>query len=209
MSESSDDDIFNELEEEINNMDITDEDRQKFQERSNSRSIIDINVKTHPLKIIDINFNDIIKYQSDKGNYAVKEYIRSGCEINDALRGTCTRDIKDIYQKLLTEMAPINKNNNNEYFEVYRAMSNKYTDVSQGFISSSNILLTHFGSYNIKIYVPLNLPILVGDITSMLSNIPEYKNKTIYEIILPPMTPLKYIDTSNHIDNYIVTKNLN
>ena len=202
MSESSDDDIFNELEEEINNMDITVEDRQKFQERSN---IIDINVK---IKIIDINFNDVIKYQSDKGNNAVKEYIRSGCEINEALRGTCTRDIKDIYQKLLTEMAPINKNNKNEYFEVYRAMSNKYNDVSQGFISSSNILLTHFGSYYIKMYVPLNLPILVGDITSMLSNKPEYKNKTIYEIILPPMTLLKYIDTSDDIDNYIVTKNL-
>lgn len=56
-----------------------------------------------------------------------------------------------------------------------------------------------------KIYVPLNLSILVGNITEMLSNILEYKNKTIYEIILPPMTPLKYIDSINGIDNYIVT----
>lgn len=199
MSESSDDDdIFNELEEEINNMDIIDEDRQKFQERSN------INTK---IKIIDINFDDIIKHQSDQGNAAVKEYIKSGCEINEALRGNCRRDIKEIFHKLLKEMAPINKNNKNEYFEVYRAMSKKYTDVSQGFISSSSILLPHFGSYYIKIYVPLNLPILVGNITSMLSNIPEYKNKTIYEIILPPMTPLEYIDTTDDIDNYIVTKN--
>lgn len=195
--------IFKELDDFIE-IEITDDERNKLQEKYSKLNTNDTFASDRV--ICNINFNDVINYQTIEANNAIKEYIRSGCEINEVLRGQCSKDISKIVKALLTELKPINKHNKKEYFEVYRAISNKYIDVSQGFISTSNILLKQFGIYYIKIYVPLNLPILVGNITNMLSNQSEYKNKTIYEILLPPMTPLKYIDSTHGIDNYIVIK---
>lgn len=101
MSDSDDDDIFKELEDEINNMEITDEDRHKLQERSSNLS--------EPIKTIDINFNDIIKKQDDKANKAVNDYITSGCEINTVLRSNCSGHLYEISKNLLKELKPINK----------------------------------------------------------------------------------------------------
>jgi hypothetical protein len=65
-------------------------------------------------------------------------------------------------------------------------MTNIYDkDTSQGFMSTSNILLPQFGNFHMKIYIPVSTPVLIRNISK------ETKIKDVYEIVLPENTVLQ------------------
>jgi hypothetical protein len=154
-------------------------------------------------------------FQNTPGEKCILDYVKSGSEINQALRsGDSTyRETViclDKYAKPLKELIV----GNFDYIVLYRNMTSSYeSGKSSGFISTANVPLPGFGrTTRMKIYAPMNVKVLVADITKLVKNprssssndLLSYDN--VFEFILPRGITLNLVDRdSNGVDYYTIS----
>lgn len=151
------------------------------------------------------------------GRTCIANYVKSGSEINAALRGANKgqdiheQEIKGRYAaeiKCLDELAkPINQllKTSDDYIILYRTAHAQYDEnESSGYISAADRFLPGFGSEKWIIYVPVNIPVLVADISSAVKEVGKSAIQT-YEIILPRNTILHEVAATEKATYYIVS----
>lgn len=171
-----------------------------YDELNHKKNIME-RVQDNPLKninVCNINYINADIQQSDEARSVITTYIKHGPELNARLRGApANKDLGIIRANIIKASRPITSNcQSDSYYIVYRAITNIYDkSINQGFMSSSNILIPQFGNFFMKIYIPIQTPVLVRNISK------EIKRNGVYEIVLPENTilePLGYDSLSNY-----------
>jgi hypothetical protein len=135
---------------------------------------------------------------------AIYLYIMEGQNINRYLRTEYSEKKSkksidnDNVRKIDENISSIKTRNackNNSYYAVYRCMEQEYKgDKSFGYTSTnSNGILAGFGKHCIKIYIPINTPVLVGNsrdekykhLYATSLNSQQFNKNLSYEIMLP------------------------
>lgn len=159
----------------------------------------------HPKQVVpshEVLSGIVQTFQRTPGGKCILDYIKSGSEINQALRSGDPR-YKDTvsclekYSKPLKELIA----GNFDYIVLYRNMTSKYdSGKSAGFISTANVPVPGFGvTTKMKVYVPMNTKVLVGDITSLVKNpgssasLDLSLSDKVFEFILPRGTTLSFM----------------
>lgn len=142
-------------------------------------------------------------FQRTPGGKCILDYIKSGSEINQALRSGDPR-YKDTVSCLEKYSKPLKEliTGNFDYIVLYRNMTTDYdSGKSAGFISTANVPVPGFGTTTrMKIYVPMNTKVLVGDITSLVKNpsssasLDLSSSDKVFEFILPRGTALTLVE---------------
>lgn len=198
--------------------DLTPEEEEMLKEKSRKRIEQEIkeNIKEKEQKtqkqedikknVCEIDYEYAVSNQTGVQKDVMKEYINIGMELNAAIRGEGGRTIDDKLDKLMKKLnenfAPIKNNKkcgSGAYYIVHRCISKGLLILkSEAYMSTSNKKLVGFGGNCVRIFVPIETPVLVGDIskTTSMSN--------TYEILFPIGTTL--IPTDSKGDFYIETK---
>jgi hypothetical protein len=148
--------------------------------------------------VCEIDFEFALDKQTYLQKSVMSDYIRDGMDFNAAIRGEGGRPInRELMKRLDENFAPIKidkKCSSSAYYIVYRCISKELKDmdrVSKSYMSTSNRTFGgRFGSYCFRIFVPIETPVLLGDISETTS-IPN-----TYEIVFPIGTTLNHIEGS-------------
>lgn len=157
----------------------------------------------------NIDYKYAYDNQSKEQKDAIDLYIIEGQAINEHLRTSgydpksnspLNQNVKTIDNNIFKIKQP--KYIDKSYYPVYRCMKTEYDkSFSSGYTSTnSNGVLPGFGVKCIKIYVPIDTPILVGNLKDVKYKnlfLASYKDKRIsgnlgYEIMLPRGSVLAY-----------------
>lgn len=143
----------------------------------------------------------IFKKMPDTQN-CILDYVKSGSEINSALRENRAGEYKQKISCLDKKAVPLEQfldnKHKSDYVTLYRAISTEYTnEKNSGFLSTSNLLIRGFGQYCMKIYVSIKTKVLVADISKHVNR------EGIYEIILPRNTRLIFIGEKDNCSYYL------
>jgi hypothetical protein len=148
--------------------------------------------------ICDIDYNYALTNQHNDKTSAMNDYINVGMEINSFLRNEngYRKDYIKKVQNLDSKFAPIptEKKCANSYYIVHRCIRKSILiNNPKGYTSTSNIQIPQFGNYCMKIYVPINTPVLVGSLDKTI--------RDAYEILFPRETTFLYLGNKD-MDNY-------
>jgi hypothetical protein len=202
MSKIDDDDdfSFDDDEEEIKKIQMKNRSKNQKESDDDTRFFVE-NIQKN---ICNIDYKYAYDNQTDKQKAAIDLYIMEGQNINRYLRGeysekkskkTIDNDNVEIIDNNISRIKTMNACKNNSYYAVYRCMDHEYKgDKSLGYTSTnSNGILAGFGTHCIKIYIPINTPVLVGnskdekykDLYATSLNSPQFNKNVSYEIMLP------------------------
>ena len=144
--------------------------------------------------ICEIDYKYAESNQTPQQKQDMAKYIKNGMEINAYIRDPLkmknykemTKDIDKQLSKskgIMTKETFVGK-----YYIVYRCLiesnPDKFKTKTEWFMSTSNEKITGFGSSCLRIFVPIETPVLVGNISDNVSS------ENTYEIVLPRNTEL-------------------
>jgi hypothetical protein len=119
----------------------------------------------------------------------VHKYVKTGSEINEALRQNRRSTYSEIIScldKLATPlMNLLPRDFKDNFVSVYRQTYQPYNqNIAKGYTSTSNKPLSGFGSFQMKIFIPITTKVLLANISQ------EVGETNVFEIILPRETNL-------------------
>jgi len=126
--------------------------------------------------------------RNPQARVCIADYIARGSEINAMLRSGDYKIYKSTITCLDEHAVPLKTllKTTEPYTILYRSMQTEYSPESSiGYTSTADRLLTGFGKYWMKIYIPTSVKVLVGDITDAVKTPLSSDKITTYEIILP------------------------
>lgn len=176
------------------------ENRMKEQEQKNNKEI----QKQQYIRknVCEIDYDYAVNRQSSDQNSVMIKYISIGAELNAAIRGENEKSIDyTLIKKLNENFAPIKnkKCSSSAYYIVYRCITKEGVILkSEAYMSTSNKTLVGFGGNCVRIFVPIETPVLVGDLSETTSM------PNTYEILFPTGTTLIPMNTNG--DFYIDTQ---
>jgi hypothetical protein len=120
----------------------------------------------------------------------VDNYVKSGSEINEALRQNRRSTYSEIINCLDKLATPLKnllpRDFKDSFVTVYRQTYQPYKqNIAKGYTSTSNKPLTGFGSYQMKVFIPVTTKVLLADISK------QVRETNVFEIILPRETILE------------------